>query len=180
VCHHLALIEEQKENKIKEGMVEKMRKMMKAVLVLMAILTVVYVGVIVYANVNSSYDDPYDYRDPIEYGIWKHFIAEKLEVLPDQWNTTEELGIVLVPSKVIEDRYHIYIDDPERALPWMNGTVPEPYAVKYGDNFYNIISLWVTPGLPDSVKLWQFPIGAALGAGWVCTGVLFVKGRKNE
>lgn len=154
-----------------------MKKIVKAVLFLMIALTVTYVSAVVYAN--SSVDDSYDYRDPIEYGVWKHFIAERLETPPNQWNTTEKLGIVLVSSKVMEDRYHIYIDDPERALPWMNGTKPQPFAVKYGDNFYRISFLWVTPG-PESIKQWQIPIGGALGVGWVFTGALFLKGRKKE
>jgi len=179
--HRLDEVTRQKENKKKEGMIEKMRKMMKAVLVLIAILTVAYVGVVVYANTNPSHPvNSSDYRDPIDYGIWCHYFAEKLQWEPQEWNTTEELGIILVPSKVTEDHYHIFIVDEEKALPWMNGATPMPYAVKYEDKFYRILGLWVTPGLPESVKQWQIPIGGALGAGWVFTGALFVKGRKKE
>jgi len=158
-----------------------MKKVMKAVLILIAILTVIYVGVVVYVNTNSSYPvNSSDYRDPIEYGIWRHYFAEKLQWEPQEWHTPEELGIILVPSKVTEDRYHIFIVDEEKALPWMNGTIPEPYAVKYGDNFYRILGLWVEPGLSGSVKQRLIPIGGALGAGWVFTGVLFLKRRNKE
>jgi hypothetical protein len=156
-----------------------LKKRVKVALLLMAVLTVSYVSVVVYANANSTYDDSYDYRDPIEYGVWKHFVAEKLETPPDQWNTTEELGIVLVSCKVKEGLYHIYIDDPERALPWMNGTKPQPFAVKYADDFYRIsFALWVTPGLAESIRQWQIPIGVVLGAGWV--SVLFLEKGKKE
>lgn len=153
-----------------------MRKMMKAVLVLMAILTVAYVGVVVYANAGSS---SYG-KEPIDYGILRAYFAEKLETEPQEWNTTEELGIIFGDKmeSAETETYLILIVDEEKALPWMNGTIPEPYAVKYGDSFYRIVFLWVDLGLPESVKKWQFSTGAALGAGWVFTGALFVKGRK--
>ena len=161
-----------------------MRKVVKAVLVLMAILTVIYVSVVVYANTSSSHNaDSNGYgREPIEYGILKAYFAEKLETEPQEWNTTEELGIIfgdkMEPAET--ETYLILIVDEEKALPWMNGTIPEPYAVKYGDNFYRIVFLWVDLGLPESVKQWQIPIGGVLGAGWVFTGALFLKGRKKE
>jgi hypothetical protein len=82
--HRLALFEGQKENKIKEGMVEKMRKMMKAVLVLMAILTAVYVSAVVYANVNANDD----------YYIHPYLTSEYVDTPPTEWYTPEELGIV--------------------------------------------------------------------------------------
>lgn len=148
----------------------------------MAILTVIYVSAVVYAHTNSSYgvDSSGDGKHPTVYGIWIHYFAEKLETEPQEWNTTEELGIILVQSKVYEERYYIYIVDPEKALSWMNGTTPMPYAVKYEDKFYQILGLWVTPGLPESVKQWQIALGGALGVCWVFTGVLFLKGRKAE
>jgi len=183
-CHRPAPIEGQKENKIREGMVEKMRKMMKAVLVLMAILTVAYVGVVVYANNNSSHNaDSGGYgKEPIDYGILRAYFAEKLETEPQEWNTTGELGIIFGDKmeSAETETYLILIVDEEKALPWMNGTIPEPYAVKYGDSFYRIVFLWVGFGLPERVNQWQIPIGGALGAGWVFTGALFVKGRKKE
>lgn len=158
-----------------------MKKRVSVALLVMAALTVSYVSVVVYANATSPYDDSSDYTYPYEYGITKHFVAKKLETPPDQWNTTEELGIVLVPCEVKEGRYvyHVYIDDSERALPWMKGT--QPQYVKYGDDFYRIFAaLWVLPGLAEGIRQWQIPIGGALGAGWVCSAVLFLKGRKKE
>jgi len=49
----------------------------------------------------------------------------------------------------------------------------------YQDKFYEVSSLWVTPGLSEG-KQWQIPIGAALGACWTFTGVLFLKWRNKE
>ena len=74
-CHRLALSEGQKENKIKEGMVEKMRKMMKAVLVLMAILTAIYVTVVVYANVNVDANF-HDYANSHRYVVYAAYERE--------------------------------------------------------------------------------------------------------
>ena len=157
-----------------------MRKIVKASLLLMAILTVVYAGVVVYANANSSYGSSGDGKEPMEYGIWKSYHAEKLETEPEDWYTPEELGIILVESEVIEGRLGIYIVDEEKAFPWMRDDEFTPYAVKYEDEFYHIVFLWVTPGLPEHVMQWQIPTGAALGVGWVFCGVLFLKGSKEE
>jgi len=161
-----------------------MKRIVKVSILLMATLTVIYFSMVVYANTNSSdgVDSSSDGEEPIEYGIWKSYFAEKLETEPQEWNTTEELGIIF--SDKIEyaetETYAIRIIDEEKALPWMNGTTPEPYAVQYEDKFYNIVFLWTTPGLPEHVRQWQIPIGVALGAGWTFTGVLFLKGRKKE
>lgn len=161
-----------------------MKRIVKASILLMAILTVIYSSLVVYANTNSSdgVGSSGDGKEPIEYGIWKSYLAEKLETEPQEWNTTEELGIIF--SDKIEyaetETYAIRIIDEEKALLWMNSTTPEPYAVKYEDKFYHIIFLWITPGLPEHVRQWQIPIGVALGAGWAFTGVLFLKGRKKE
>lgn len=162
-----------------------MKRVVKAALILMTILTVIYVSVVVYANTNSSYNnaDSSGYgKKPIEYGILKAYFAEKLDWEPQEWNTTEELGITFGEKmKYAEtETYGILIVDEEKALPWMNGTAPMPYAVKYEDKFYNIVFLWVDLGLPESVKQWQILIGVALGAGMVFTGVLFLKWRKKE
>jgi len=162
---------------------QRMKRMVKAVIILMAILTATYVGVVAYTSTNLSHSaDSNVYRDPIEYGIWRHYDAEKLQWEPQEWYTPEELGIVLVKDKFPENYYDIFIVDEEKALPWMNGTAPMPYAVKYQNEFYRISWLWVTPGLPESVKLkqWQIPIGGLLGVGWVCTGVLFLKWKKEK
>ena len=162
----------------------------KATLLFMTILTVIYVSAVVKANMNTNSSNVVDSGDgkrPIEYGILRAYSAEKLETEHQQWNTTEELGIILVQSNVSEERYHIYIVDPEKALPWMKDIIPEPDAIKYEDNFYSIDFLWVTPspflpqrGILEWVKLLQIPLGVALGACWAFTGVLLNKWRKKE
>lgn len=158
-----------------------MKKIMKAVLILMSILTAIYVSAVVYTNVNLSYSVDSGGKKPIDYGIWRAYFAEKLETEPQEWNTTEELGIMfgerVKPAE--KETYRILIVDPEKALPWMKDVIPEPDATKYEDDFYNIAFLWVTPGLPERVKQWQIPLGVALGVCWVFTGV-FLKGRKKE
>ena len=158
-----------------------MKKIMKAVIILMAILTAIYVSAVVYANVNLSYSVDSGGKKPIDYGIWRAYFAEKLETEPQEWNTTEELGIMFGErvKSAEKETYGILIVDPEKALPWMKDVIPEPDATKYEDDFYNIVFLWVTPGLPERVKQWQIPLGVALGACWVFTGV-FPKGRKKE
>lgn len=156
-----------------------MKRIVKVALLTMAILTAIYVSVVVYANANSSHgEDSSSYgKHPIEYNIWKTYFAEKLETEPQKWNTTEELGIMF--DRKMEyaktETYLLLIIDEEKALPWMNGTTPEPYAVKYKDEFYRIVFLWVTPGLPEHVRQWQIPVALALGLGWVFAGVFFIK-----
>ena len=163
---------------------EKMRKLVKASILLMAILTVIYTGLVVYANANSSYDvgSSGDGKEPIEYDIWRAYFAEKLETEPQEWNTTEELGIIF--DRKMEyaetETYLLLIIDEEKAFPWMRDDEFTPYAVKYEDEFYHIVFLWVSPGLPEHVRQCQIPTGIALGAGWVFTGVHFLKGRKAE
>lgn len=161
-----------------------MRKVLKLVLALMMVLTLTYVGFIAYANASPSYgvNSSDDGKVPLEYGIWRAYEAERLETEPQEWNTTEELGITFGEKmKSAEtETYLILIVDEKKALPWMNGTTPEPYAVKFVDSFYRIVSLWLTPGLPEPIRQWQFPMGAALGAGWAFTGVLFLRRRVKE
>jgi len=158
-----------------------MEKWLKAILILLTILTAVYVSVVIYANATSarSADSTGDGKDPVEYGIWRHYLDDKLEAEPAEWYTPEQLGIALVRSQVTEERYHIFIADEEKALPWMNGTKPMPYAVKYENAFYHIAYLWVTPGLPENAKQWQIPAATGLGAGWASVVALFFW-RKKE
>jgi hypothetical protein len=162
----------------------KMRKVAKVALTLMVISTTIYLIFVVYANANSSYsvDSNGNGKDPIAYGVWKAYFAEKLETAPQEWCELGELGITFGEKVQYAEKetYKILIVDQEKALPWMNGTASEPYAVKYGDIFYRIMSLWTTPGLPEHLKQWQFPIGVALGAGWVCAGVVFFKESEKK
>ena len=155
----------------------------------MVILTVIYVSAVTYANTNansSNISDSGGAKRPTEYGIWRHYFAEKLETEPQEWNTTEELGITFGERiHAQKEAYEILIVNPEKALPWMKDIIPEPDAIKYEDNFYSIGFLWVTPGFPECgilhcVKQWQIPLGLALGACWVSTGVLILRWRKKE
>ena len=161
-----------------------MKRIVKASILLIAILTVIYAGLVAYANANPSYGagSSGDGKEPFEYGIRKSYLAEKLETEPQEWNTTEELGIIFGDKMEYAETetYLLLIIDEEKALPWMNGTTPEPYAVKYEDKFYHIVFLWTTPGLPEHVRQWQIPTGIALGAGWVFSGVHFLKGRGEK
>lgn len=140
-----------------------------------------------FANTNSSYNSGLsnDGKKPIDYGILQAYIGEKLEIEPPEWNTTDELGITFGErlQAAEKESYEILIVDPERALPWMNGTVSEPYAVKYNGDFYRIMSLWVDVKQlkpSEDVRQWQFPLGTTLAVGWVFTGVLFLKRRRNN
>lgn len=149
---------------------------------ILVVLSVAYFGVVAY-TIGYLHGESYTrkhaiVKTPLDYDIWKHYVAEKLQGEPSDWNTTEELGIILVESKVIEGRYHIFIGDEEKALPWMKGTKPLPNAVKYEDELYQITWLYVTPGVPE--PNWLIPIGVILGAGWILTGILFLKLGKKE
>jgi len=141
-----------------------MKKVVKVVLTLMVVLTAIYVSVVVYANVNSNYDD-------VVYAAFEY----ESETPPTNWYTPEQLGIV----KIIEygengSWLHIVVDPKQEPFPLQE----EQLIFLYNSTFYQVSSLWVTPGLPESVKQWQIPIGGVLGVGWVLTGALSLKGRK--
>ncbi|NWG11161.1 hypothetical protein HXY33_05360 [Candidatus Bathyarchaeota archaeon] len=158
--------------------------MMKTVLILLLIFTITYIVAVVYANINVRNNDDSSSlgKYPVEYGIWVDYFAEKLESEPQKWNASEELGIILGERREAAEKetYDILIVDEGKALPWMKGIVPEPDAVKYNDEFYNIAGLWTEPAYSESVKSWQFPIGGILGTYWVFTGILFLKERKHK
>jgi hypothetical protein len=135
----------------------------------MTVLTVLYAIAVLYANTSSTYSSgsSSEGKHPTEYGIWRHYSAEKLATDPDEWYTPEELGVILVESTVTEGRFSLLIVDEAKAFPWMRDEEFTPATVQYEDAFYHILFLWVTPGLPDHVRQWQIPIGVALGIGWV-------------
>jgi hypothetical protein len=141
-----------------------MKISMKAIAILMVILTVFYVSVVVYANVNSNYDD-------VVYAAFEY----ESETTPTNWYMPEQLGIV----KIIEYEengswLHIVVDPKQEPFPLQE----EQPIFLYNSTFYQVSPLWVTPGLPESVKQWQIPIGGVLGVGWVLTGAIFLKERK--
>jgi len=155
-----------------------MKKAVKAVLLLMVMLTVVYFGAVVYVYTNST-----SRKSSIEYRLLKDFFAERLGTEPQEWNTTEELGITF-GEKLNNKTYDILVVDEEKALLWMNGTEPQPYATKYNDEFYRIGFIWVDYGSENNFyevfNGLQVPIGGALGVGWVSTGILAIKNRDKK
>jgi len=145
-----------------------MKRVVKAALILMAILTVIYVSAVVYANVNSH---PYPHR----YVLYAAFEYEG-DTPPTEWYTPEQLGIYdAIEYEENGSWLHIAVDREKEPFPLQE---KQPVFL-YKDKFYQVSPLWVTPGLPESIKQWQFPIGGVLGAGWVFTGILF-KWRKKE
>ena len=160
-----------------------MKKLVKASLLLMAVLTVIYASAVTYkigyADGESHARKYSPVKHPTEYDIWRHYFAEKLETEPQEWYTPEELGIILIINSHFE-HYDIFIarEHEEKAFAWMRDHEFTPYAVKYEDEFYQILGLWVTPGI--SGPKWEIPTGIALGAGWVFSGVHFLKGRGEK
>jgi hypothetical protein len=147
-------------------------------------LTAIYISTIVYAFVSSvgrnvPNDDISDGKKPIDYGILRAYRAEKRETPPtEEWYTLEQLGIALGEKVEYAEKetYHVLIVEPEKALPWMKDYTNTP-VVNYGDQYYQITSLWLTVNDPTSNGIY-IPIGGALGIGWLLCGILFVRGKK--
>jgi len=147
-----------------------MEKVLTVILILMVILTVIYVSAVVYANTNDA--NAYSHRYVL-YGAFEY----ESETPPTDWYTPEQLGIYGVTELGENGSWlHIAVDREKEPFPLQS----ENPIFLYKDKFYEVLPVWVTPGLPESVKQWQIPIGGALGACWVFTGVLFLKWRKNE
>lgn len=151
-----------------------MKKIVKAVLLLMVALTVIYVSVVVYANTNSTYD----YANGLRYVGYAAFKYEQ-DTPPTEWYTLEELGIVEVWE--LNDRaLRIAVDREKEPFPFGPlGTDDQQIIFLYKGEFYTVSHRWVT-FVHSGVKQWQIPIGGALGVGWVFTGALFLNGRKKE
>lgn len=146
----------------------RMKKVFTVTLILMAILTVIYVSAVVYANTNAdAYPHRYVLYGAFEYGS---------ETPATDWYTPEQLGIYDILEQGENDSWlHIAVDREKEPFPLQS----ENPIFLYNDKLYYVSPLWVTPGLPESVKQWQIPIGGALGAGWVFIGILFLKWRKR-
>ena len=148
-----------------------MKRVMKAVLVLMAILTVAYVGVVVYANTDSDYQVCSNRY--VLYGAGRY----EGDIPPTEWYMPEQLGIYDVIEYTVNSSWvHIAVDREK-----------EPFSLQekqpiflYKDRYYQVWQMWVTPALTSNGKQWQISIGAVLGAGWVFTGILFLNWRKKE
>lgn len=162
-----------------------MEKRMKILLLALSILTVIYAGVIVYANANSDLNSnkPSNAKDPIEYGIWLHFFAEPTTQPSPESYTPEELGITLVQSSVEKHRFHIYIIDEKKALPWMKNEEYHFFSIEYNNKFYDIYTLHVFPGKPYPVNylLWgQILGGVGIASGWCVVGIIYWRKRKRR
>lgn len=146
-----------------------MKKLVKAVLILMAILTAIYVNITVYANA-SAYSHRY-----VVYAAYKY----EQDTPPTEWYTPEELGIVEI-YEVNDRAVQIAVDREKEPFPFgPYGTDDQLTIFLYKDEFYVVSHRWVTFA-DEYVKQWQIPIGGALGVGWVSTGVLFLKWRKKQ
>ena len=147
-----------------------MKRIVKASLLLIAILTVIYAGLVMYANANSSYG--WGHRDVV-YGAVKY----ESETPPTDWYTPEQLGIVkMVYYEENCTWFHAVVDREKEPFPLQE----EQPIFKYKDKFYQISPLWTTPGLSESAKAQLIGGGVLVGSGWAFTGVLFLKGRKEE
>jgi hypothetical protein len=142
--------------------------MVKAALTLMVLLTAIYVSATVYANVNVSH----------RYVTYAAFKYEQ-DTPPTEWYTPEELGIVEI-CEVDAYSVQINVDREKEPFPFgPYGTDDQPTIFLYKGEFYLVSSRWVT--FADGyVKQWQIPISGTLAAGWVFTGVLFLKWRRKE
>lgn len=150
-----------------------MKRVVKAALIVMTTLTAVYISAVVYANLNSSANsDAYPHR----YVLYAAF-EYRGDTPPTEWYTPEQLGIYDVIEYEEDGTYwlHIAVNREKEPFPLQE---KQPVFL-YKDKFYVVSSHWVTPGLPESIKQWQIPIGAVLGASWVCTGILFLKWREK-
>jgi hypothetical protein len=142
-----------------------MKKGVRALLVSMGVLTAIYASAFAYANVNSNYDE-----------VLYAAVRYESETPPAQWYTTEQLGIVGVTKYGENDSswLHILVDTEKEPFPLQR----ELPIFIYEDEFYQASPLWATASLPESVIPWQVPVGGALGAGWILSGVVAIKWRK--
>lgn len=124
-------------------------------------------------------------KDPLDYGILKHFMAERTENVSSETptRTPEELGIIMVPNEPGKDEvFHIYIEDEQKAIPWMKrGGCPD---ISYNGKFYRVGFLWVAPPLPEglkeNIKRWQNTAWTGIIIGLIVTGTLYFKERKKR
>ncbi|MGB9135603.1 MAG: hypothetical protein WCC63_08520 [Candidatus Bathyarchaeia archaeon] len=145
-----------------------MKRVVTAVLVLMVILTVVYAGMVAYASATAS-----SHR----YVLYAAFEYEG-DTPPTEWYMPDQLGIhgIIEYGENGSSWLHIAIDREKEPFPLQER---QPIFL-YKDKYYQVSPLWVTPGLPESVKQWQIPIGGALGIGWIFTAILYLKRERKK
>jgi len=149
-------------------------KISAGLMTIMTLVSVCYLAFKVgYRDGRSSAREYSVAKVPLEYGIAKTYVAEKLETEPENWYTPDELGIVLVKNEQFE-HYNIYIAraHEEKALAWMRDEDFTPQTIKYGEEFLGICFLWVTLGLRESMDLLLIQISAMLGTGWVVVALI--------
>jgi hypothetical protein len=137
-------------------------KKTKLLLIVMLVITAVYIGAVVYANSETS-------GGAVDSAFLYHGI-------PEEWYTPEQLGIVKIIGYT-EDTTWIQVVYGDQG-PLVNPD--EEPIFKYKDKFWQISHFYVTPALPEEVKRWQVPIGGAISVGWIFTGIVFLKVRKNS
>lgn len=144
-----------------------MQKVMKILLLTMLIVTAIYAGFVVYANTNSESCNGGT--------VYSAFLCKGE---PTKWYFPEQLGITEFTEYENGVWLHVvvpYESDPgiiEHLIIMEGGAV-----FIYEGRFYNITGFSATPALPDRLKQWQFPLGGAIGMGWVFVGALFYKRR---
>jgi hypothetical protein len=148
-----------------------MKKATKAVLFMM-VLTLAYVSAVIYVYADSYADSGYYSYRYVLYGADKY----EGDIPPTEWYTMEQLGICDVTEYGNGSWLHIAVDLEKEPFPLQEET---PIFL-YKDTWYQVSPLWGTPGLSESTTQWQIPIGGVLGVGWVLTGALFLKLRKNQ
>jgi hypothetical protein len=150
-----------------------MNKKIKILIVVMLIVTLIYMSFVVFVSANSIRENT-EKKHPYQYGINLHFMAQFTDHPHPEWYTPEELGIELESAN--QNRYHIYISDPGKALPWMRNGDYHFFSIKYNDKFYDVITFNVTPVEPYPVDylLWgQVGGGVLVAGGWCIIGVIY-------
>ena len=148
-----------------------MQKVVKAVLVLMTVFSVLYASAIVLAYTIA-------YSNNLNSNRYVIYAADRYQgdIPPIKWYTPEQLGIDhVIDYKESCSWLQIAVDRQREPFPLQKETP----VFLYKDRFYQVSPLWVTPGVPQGSG-WQIPIGATLGAGWICVGVVFFKRRGKE
>ena len=152
-----------------------MKKKVEILLALMAMLTVIYAGAVVYANVSDA---------PKSDGIYIVPGAFLYKGDPSEWYTPEQLGIVKVEDYGAGENatwLHVFIPRDvyynDSKGEWVWGKI---FKWERNGKFYKI-EFWITPGLPeDIIKRSQIPIGGAIGAGWIISGIWIYKKREGK
>jgi hypothetical protein len=145
----------------------KRMEIVKILSILMAIATVIYVGTEVYA---------YNHN-PLNGGIAYSATLYEGEIPPPHWYTPEQLGAVFVADYGDENATVVWLVVPPGNEPFPLREVKPIF--KYKERFYQVSELCI--GYPVPSNLPQQPVGAvSCGIGWLATGILWLKWRKED